>query len=260
MQKVKEITIVALMSFALGAGVFAQERDTYIRAFTTNDAAPILRVQNTGNELVTFKWTVSSNLSVIIGTVTNTTTYIGLSNTVSQTATGVKNCTNSSGDKVLNVEYYCSVGADTVTNLFKLSTNTIASGNHEWNDVGTWLCVSNLAYYTYIAPQQNPMVIESIDGNIAGTGNITIDVYKHKDSDDTQTKVWTHTIVSPVYVWASITSITNSNASDDVTPGIINLKPLISVGRGEGVVVKAARATTATGAGGVGVTARVLGK
>lgn len=258
MKNTRNITMVVLVGLLLGGYAFAQDSG-YARSFYGSNAAPVLKVQNTGVDQIKIIWgtAVSTNLSVGIGTSTQTfNTGVAAYDTVIEVAAAVAGSTNSAGEKPLKVEYWCSVGADSISNMVTTATNDIAPGNHEWVDVGRWDTTVHLAYMASIAPGGNPKVLTSIDGNIAGTGNITIDVYKHADGDDTQTKIGTFSYVSPVYVWAAITGITNLNTTDDVSPGVINLPVNIPVARSDGIVVKAARATTAT-TGGLGITAEL---
>lgn len=259
MKKYMKIMMAALTVVFLGGVCLAQDSG-YIRAYNSEDAAPILKVQNTGSEKVVITWTALSNVVVIIGNTTNTTIDTGGASydTVAELATAIAACTNSTGVKVLNVDYWCSLGTDSLTNNFAITTNTIASANHEWVTAGTWDTSTHLAFNTAIAPSDNPLVLQSIDGSVGGTGDITIDVYSHNRSDKVQTKIASWLYISPLYILDSSTAaMTNQiTRADNVMPGVFNLTPLVSVSRSQGILVRASRATTAT-TGGVGITAAI---
>jgi hypothetical protein len=253
--RISVMLMAAIICGYMASGVVAQDSG-YARGFEAYDSSPVFKVMNKGNENVTFQFNteVSTGIVVVIGGVTNTfdagtATY----DTVAELAAAIEALTNSAGLKPLTVKYWCSLGTDTISNKVLTATNTIAASKHEWTDIGVWDTSTLLAYPVAVAPGDNPKVLKSIDGNVAGTGNITLDVYSCNMADNTQAKIGTWSVVSPIYVAGSMASISNVYSSDDVTMGIINMPVNVPVGRGEAVLVRASRATTAT-TGGVGIT------
>lgn len=238
-----------ITGFVLVAGFAMAESDGF--KFYTSDDAPAIRIYNSGSELVKIKIAsggADASNEVIIGNTTNTIDGSGAAvDTVAEFAAAVAACTNSSGDEVLEVDTDCVVATTESTDGELLdeaiTVNQIWPG--AWGRIA-WDTSDVKHYRSYVPTAANGAgrggtLVESVYGNIGGTGDVTIKGYVDRN------QVFEKVITSPVYVKAldNDTNTVNNVVSIDIPVGIY-------VGASQSFVISADRASTAT-TGGAGV-------
>lgn len=241
------IMVIAMVTLFSSIG-----RGDSVRTWNGDDGAPVFRVKNTGTETVTI--TVPSGAAYVYvtnGTV-GTTITVGDAGTVASVVASIEATTNSSGDRPLTIDAMCSLAADVFSNKVVASTITIQGNNHAFVNGPKWDSSGALHFDTYYPKLSSGGVgdqktVTHIFGDVAGTGNITLVGYVDR------VEVFQKTIVSPVYVWGQISSTTNTNTADSVTPGVFDINIDIPIARDESLLVRATRATTATDSGGIGM-------
>lgn len=242
MKKIISVCLgVLVVSAALGAD--------FTRKYYSEDNSPALRIKNgyTGNITLAVTNATLGNVDVSDGTTTSNI-VVTSATTMSTLANYIAAYTNAAGKKLLTVDIECSVSSDTVSNKMMQVTSTNKPA--AWSTGLRWDTSACLFYSTYFPSgadggDGNAKVLDSVWGDITGTGNITLNIY----ADDTE--IYQKVYVSPVYVWAAITGTTNLNTADSIGPGQILEKLSIPFGGDENVLIRATRATTAT-TGGIG--------
>jgi hypothetical protein len=244
--------ISVCVSILVASAVFAADAE---RVWNSEDTAPAIRVYNGYTDNISIQCGTNAMGNVIItdGTTSSNIMNQGLL-TVAQVVTYMSAYTNASGERLLTVDYYGVLAADSTSNLFLVAAIT--------NKPGKWTTAlkvdtSQAKFHSTYLPgatlggSGTRKVLTDIYGDIGGTGNITLSAYANG------TKVYQKTIVSPVYVWAAITGVTNLNTTDDVSPGYIHEQVNIPFNGSESIMIRGARATTAT-TGGIGASIKVL--
>ena len=246
----KKVLLACLITLVASA-VFAAD---YARVWTAADSSPAIRIKNgyTGNITLAVTNATLGNVDVSDGTTASNIVVTALT-TISQMAGYIAAYTNASGQKYLTVDYNCSLAADVCSNQLLQVTTTNAPG--KWATGLKWDTSACLFYSAYLPAVEDGgtdgyKTLDSIHGDIKGTGNITLNVYADG------VKVYQKVVVSPTYVRGSEGSTTNVTTADEVGPAQILEKLAIPLGASEGVFVRAVRATTAT-TGGVGIGAVV---
>ena len=215
------------------------------------DASPAFKVYNgyTG----TLTYVVGSDTTIQTNTVTcdgNVNTYLAndaLTNgTIALLAANVAASTNAAGTKSLKVNSEPSLAAD-------VTIGTLLPGSYSAVK-GAWLTIpwdtSECKFYSlYLRSRTYGAVgayrIGKILGNPAGTGDLTLSVYK------VGVLISQKVITSPVYVNPATLLVGGTNVSTN-TLGIVAIVNLdeevgIPASGSEAIIIRAARATTATG-------------
>lgn len=240
----KKILYTALALFALG--VLSVNAQTL---FANYDASPAIRIYNgyTGSLSVVVSGSGTGFVATVDG-LANTLNGDGSDDTVAEIAALFAACTNASGTAALLVDTSVSLSTDSTDAELLSGTYTASAG--EWLEL-PWDTSAALHYDASIqkAPQFKPGtmidvserwhvpgVIKNVYGDIAGTGNVTVSIYVNG------TAKFTQVVPSPRYeLGAGGTNVAN-NA---VYLQDLNI-PQIAYGPQDAVLIRAARATTAT--------------
>lgn len=238
----KILSIIAAALFACGSS-YAQT------LFASADASPALRIYNayTGTLTVVVSGAGTQALVTADGLV-NTVDGSGNTDTIAELTTAIAACTNASGEAKLLVDSSISLSADSTDGELLDGTYTAAAGN--WLEL-PWDTSAALQYSACIqkAPQFSPGtmidvskrwhvpgVVKNVYGDITGTGNVTVSIYVNGVAK------YSRVITSPKYeLGAGGTNVANNSVS------LSDVKiPEIAYGPQDAVLVRAARATTAT--------------
>lgn len=238
--------LYGLVTVLIAMGTMANAES--VRTWYAEDSAPVFRVKNSGTEVVTLNVAATTFTLTITNGSTVTTKTVDESTTVAEIAAAVEASTNSESKKVLSVDYDCSLAADIWSNEVATGTITIGANQHNYMDGPKW-DTSACLYFTAFYPGSDKggvgdvKAVARLFGDVGGTGNITIRGY----ADGTE--IYQRTIVSPAYVFGVSG---DTNVSDEVGTGIVDLTIDLPIARSEGVMFRATRATTAT-TGGLGL-------
>ena len=246
----KLITILA-GAFLCVSGLYAADG----QVFYAEDAAPAIRIHNTGSEVVTIfinAGGASATNAITIGDASTTIDGSGNDDTVAEFAALIEACTNSAGQTPLEVDTGCAVATTESTDgelLDELATvNIIRAG--AWGSV-KWDTSDVLHFRTYIPAAsggagRSGVLVKSVYGNAGGTSNLTLKAYLNG------TKVYERDVTSPLFV-SALSDGTDTNiitAADFVVP--IEFPVGVYVGASDKFIMEAARDTTGT-TGGIGV-------
>jgi len=217
---------IPLMVFAEQAGV------TF---FNQEDEGCALSVRYIGTSANATLVCTTQTIAVADGTITNT---ISLTNTMAFTLGNLMDCTNSAGTRNFEFDYYASLSTDSLSNKLLAGVATVDLTDHKWHRVAK-IDTSFSKTYDVARDGDSAITLTGINGNIGGTGNVTVDVYVNGN------KMWEYVEDSPKYTTLDGTVFsTNALVSIDKT---LNMY----VGKGQRLHIRAARATTAT-TGGIG--------
>ena len=237
----KVTSIIA--SLIVAAGFVHADSDGQV--FYTHDAAPAIRVNNTGSEVVSIVVTGGgTNVAVTIGATLNNINGDGDTDTVAELGAAIAACTNSAGKKVLSVDTACAVATTESTDGELLDATTTIYGG-QWGHI-KW-DTSDVKHYRAYVPKASKgagrggKYIDSVYGNVGGTGDVTIKGYIDG------TEVFESYVVSPTYVKALDN---NTNTVNNIV--VIDIPVGVYVGQDQAFVLSADRATTGT-TGGVGI-------
>jgi hypothetical protein len=202
------------------------------------DAGIALRVKNSFTGDLSIVVATNGEHIVITCDGNATTLTAGTSyDTISELAAGIAACTNTSGDASLTVNAEPSLAADSTDEELLDGTYTAVSG--KWLNL-LW-DTSAAKHYSVYLPSRTYQTgvgayrLSRVVGEPTGTGNVTLSIYKGG------TLINRKVITSPVYVIDSTT--TNATADNTVN---VDWDVGIPFGGDEAVIVRAARATTAT--------------
>ena len=242
----KKILYTALALFALGSMSVKSQT-----LFAGADASPALRVYNGSAGSLSVVITTNGagdNLTVTVDSNANTIDGSGTIDTIAELGAAIAADTNAGGEKLQLVDTSVSLSTDSTDGELLDGTYTAASG--EWLMI-PWDTSAALHYSASIqkAPQFKPGtmidvskrwhvpgVVKNVYGDVAGTGNVTVSIYVNG------TAKFSQVIPSPSYeLGAGGTNVAN-NA---VYLQDLNI-PEIAYGPQDSVLVRAARATTAT--------------
>ena len=159
--------------------------------------------------------------------------------TIAELAAGIAACTNAAGTASLTVNAEPSLAADSTDDELLDGTYTAKSG--QWLDL-LWDTSAALHYDVYLPSRTyqtgvGAYRLSKVVGDPTGTGNVTLSIYKGG------TLVNRQVITSPLYVPGS-GGTTNSYTADDTVN--VDWDVGIPFAGDEAVIVRAARATTAT--------------
>jgi hypothetical protein len=223
-----------------------------IAVWDSEDTAAIIRIKNGFNETVkVYMHAKEGPNAIYVGSTSNALSLSGGTyDTVTEVAAAFRAATNSAGRKLIEVDTDCSLLADNFTNsVITGVTNVINPG--DWGTAMKWDTSACRFFQTYI-PNSTTVGgvgkrsdIKRITGAIGGSGNITLNIYQNG------TKVWQKTIVSPVYVLASMATNIFETTADNVGTGNIDIPLDFPMPRDKNTLIRAARAATAT-TGGIG--------
>lgn len=260
----KKIIIASIAVMALAAGVsFAEDINPAVIKGYAADKSPAIRVKNGFSEVVKIEWAAGDSATnrVLVGSTVNTLACDGTNaDQISEAAALFAAVTNAAGQKLLTVDVDCSLNADNTSNTLANAANQVVLQPGEWGNAVLWDTSACLFYSTYIPNTkssgggQTPLSLKDIFGNITGTGNITVNIYED------QTKVFEDVIVSPVYVWGAISSITNTTAADAVSSAQLLSRYQginLPISANKDVLIRATRATSAT-TGFIGTTVQAV--
>lgn len=241
----KKILYTALALFALGS-MSANAQTLFAGA----DASPALRVYNGyAGSLSIVVSGAGTGLVVTADSNVNTLNGDGSDDTVAELAALIAAVTNASNEKLLLVDTSVSLSTDSTDG--ELLSGTYTAGTGEWLEI-PWDTSAALHYSASIqkAPQFKPGtmidvsqrwhvpgVIKNVYGDVAGTGNVTVSIYVNG------TAKFQQVVTSPRYE-------TPANGTNNVAEASVYLQdlsiPQIAYGPQDAVIVRAARATTAT--------------
>jgi len=257
MNKIRKYAVTALL-LAFAAIGFAQQdgMQDYV-VFQVEDTSPAIRVRNgDADEKLTVTWIAgdSAAVGVVIGSTSNNLDLSGTDDTVAEVAALFDDCTNSAGKKVLDVDYNCSLGADS-TDDETLDSVTSTARPGKWATVAKWDTSTAKFYSCYIPGGnvangatkggfQGRRIIRKIFGNIGGTGDITVNIYEDG------TEVFEQFIECPRYIW-SAAGTTETWAADEASPAqLASFDPFKAINfpceAGKDYMIRATRATTGT--------------
>lgn len=230
------ILMVALIA-ALCGWVFAGD----VVIFQTEDTSPAIRARNNGDETVSIVTSGGGMTNyVVIGSVTNSIidTGTGTNDTIALVAASLAACTNSSGEKVLTVDQYCSLAADSTDAELLAGTQTIAA--RSWGTAFVW-DTTGPDFFSCYKPSFNrggaggECVLEKVYGHMVGAGDITVGIYL----DRTKKAEWV--IDTPVYMISTTNGIYAATSGDTID------KPFaLTVPEGQSLMIRAKRASAAT--------------
>ena len=181
---------------------------------------------------------------VVINSNTNTIDGSGSIDTIAEFAAAIAACTNAAGSKPLTVDSACALAADSTDGELLDGTYTAAAG--KWLEL-LWDTSAHLSYDLYLPGGQygsGSYKISKITGCPVGTGNVTLGIYQGG------TLIAQQIYTSPVYVNPATLLVGGTNVSTN-TMGVVDVVnvdwavDMRNLG-GEAVIVRAARATTAT--------------
>jgi len=253
----KMISLVAASLLILavsGASAFADGWTFASEDDADTAAAAAFRIKYNGSETATVQFIGTTNIQFINGTKTDN---ISLETTqaVDYVVIQANAITNSSGQAQFTVQPWASLTTDDVgSNLIAVAATTLKK--NRWYYLGTWDTslvkrygvVASFCASKANADLGNPAILQKIAGNIGGTGDVTLRVYK-----GTSDKIWEKLITSPVYVRGLYETTVQTN-------GVVNTVTLdedvmLPIGHsGVKYYIRAARATTGT-TGGLGILA-----
>lgn len=251
MKKTAISVAVAVMALAVGISFAEDINPAVIKGFA-HDSSPAIRIKNGFNEVVKVEWAAGDSATnrVLVGSTVNTLACDGTkADQISEAAALFAAVTNSSGQKLLTVDYDCSLAADITSNTLANAANAVTIQPGDWANAVLWDTSACLFYSTYVPNTkesgggQTRLNLKDIFGNIGGTGNITLNVYEDGS------KVFEDVTVTPIYVAGAMASITNTFASDEVTMAQLLKKYQninLPVSANKDVMIRASRATTAT--------------
>lgn len=240
----KKIAYLAIALFALG--VLSTPAQTL---FASADASPALRIYNayTGSLSVVVSGAGTQALVTVDGLV-NTVDGSGNDDTIAEVTVLLAGVTNKSGEAKLLVDPSVSLGTDSTDGELLNGTYTAASG--AWLSI-PWDTSAALHYDASIqkAPQFSPGtmidvskrwsipgLVKNVNGDITGTGDVTVSIYVNGVAKFQQV------VTSPKYVLGA----GGTNVADNaVYLQDLNI-PDVAYGSQDAVLVRAARATTAT--------------
>jgi len=209
------------------------------------DGGPAMRVYNGFDETLTIsiyaagasatnEVTCDGNVQNIDGSGTDV-------DTITEFAAAISACTNATGNASLVVDKDCALDTDSTDGELLDGTYTAVSG--AWLEI-PWDTSEALIYSVYQpgsiiidgvnkgAPGSSPYRITQVNGNPAGTGAVTLNIYVE------QTKVWESVLnVERYCTGTNSVSLTTVNLPKDMN---------VRVGAEQGAFVRATRATTAT--------------
>jgi len=173
---------------------------------------------------------------VVINSNTNTIDGSGSIDTIVEFAAAIAACTNAAGSKPLTVDSACALAADSTDGELLDGTYTAAAG--KWLEL-LWDTSASLSYDLYLPGGQygsGSYKISKITGCPVGTGDVTLGIYQGG------TLIAQQIYTSPIWKYSDAT-MTNGAADD-----VVNIDWAIDMRNlgGEAVIVRAARATTAT--------------
>lgn len=204
------------------------------------DAGIALRVKNSFTGDLSIVVATNGEHIVITCDGNATTLTAGTSyDTISELAAGIAACTNTSGEASLTVNAEPSLAADSTDEELLDGTYTAVSG--KWLNL-LW-DTSAAKHYSVYLPSRTYQTgvgayrVSRVVGEPTGTGDVTLSIYK------AGTLVNRQVITSPIYV-PGTGGATNSYTADNTVN--VDWDVGIPFGGDEAVIVRAARATTAT--------------
>lgn len=243
MTNIKNI-ILAVALFAIAACTPAIA-DNY---FETADSSPAFRVWNGGTGVVVVAITTNgagADMSVTTDGLATTIDGSGNTDTIAELGAAVAACTNRDGTFTLTVDTSTSLAADSTDG--ELLDGVYTGAANAWLEI-PW-DTSAALHYSVSRPQAPLFArgtvidragvavggkVSRVYGEPTGTGNVTLSIYVAGSLK------YQKTYVSPQYVLgAGNTNVADAVVSLDVEPGI-------PYGPQDAVIVRAARATTAT--------------
>jgi len=228
-----KIGIALLSMIVLASVASAEQRGLY--KFAEADKTPAMRIKYNGSAS-TATFTNSTTAFVVVDD-TVTSTESRSAGTYANLASTVLAATNSAGKKNFEIEYVGAIAADVYSNNVIAATATVDLTDGKWHNIGLMDTSAIIAYPVGVPGSDvGNFYVDSIYGNLTGTGDITLDVYIDG------AKVWENYIVSPTY--------SSSDGSIYLTNNIVSvnieLPSGIMASSGKPVAVRATRATTAT--------------
>lgn len=209
------------------------------------DAAIAMRVYNGSDETLSITIATggaSAANYVVIGTCTNTIDGSGTTDTIAELGDAIIACTNSSGDAELTTDEACSLSGDSTDGELLDGTYTAASG--EWLEL-LWDTSAALHYDVYLPGRTqrrgaSPYTLKRVQGLPGGTGNVTLSVYENG------TLIASKVITSPIYLASDVMNMTGTVTNVTVNDVTVDWELDMPFSAQYPVIVRAARATTAT--------------
>lgn len=185
MKCMKNLLIVALLM-----AVTCSFGGDWFRVYKVEDTSPALRVKNLSTEdlRIDVKNEGTGVLYVVIDDHTNSINGMRAAcDTIGEMAALVRACTNTSGEKLVEVDSYCAlltdptIGANNQGGLLLNVTNTIRPG--KWSDDTFMFDTSTNKIWGAYSPSfgrgglAGGKTLRRVFGNCVGTGDITLNVY-----------------------------------------------------------------------------------
>jgi len=243
MKKTRIIAGIVLVLGMFGSMVRAEQEG--ITFFNEYDEASAIRLRYIGAATATVSNAPNTITLTDDGTI-NTITLTAAT-TMSSVLASIMDATNSASARNFIPEYFCTLSTDTMSNKFVQATVFTDVSDGKWASV---LKVDTSEALTYDVARVGSGLsggirssaacwLKGINGNITGTGDVTLNVYVDDD------KMWEKVYQSPVYGTSDGTVFT--------TNAIVSVNEDLNmyIGGGRRVLVRATRATTAT-TGGIG--------
>lgn len=238
----KKFSIIAVVLGLLGFNALAGTVH-----YEGADSSAAFRIWNgyTGSVVVVITTNgAGNNMSVTVDGLANTVDGSGSTDTIAELGAAIAAVTNTDGEAKLTVDTSVSLSTDSTDG--ELLDGTYTGAANAWLEI-PW-DTSACLFYQVAFPQSPifdvngadqgrvpvPFTISKVQGFPTGTGNVTLSIYV--DGSAQYSRVYT----SPVYqLGAGGTNVADASVVIDIAPGI-------PVGSQKSVIVRAARATTAT--------------
>ena len=243
MKKLTLIIMGLVVCFMAGNLIAAEAEDV---VYKQEDKSIALRVKNTFDEKVRIVIDAGDGAGnyVVVGSISNNIDWAGLTpEDISGCSTSLAAVVNSETNTGLVIDTECSLDADSTDDeLLDAQDITIQPG--DWGNI-LWDTGTHLSFDVYIPGSKvggtaGPKTIKGIYGNLGGTGNITVNIYKD------QVEKYERVIVSPVYLLSAGSPLTNTAAADVIGPAQIDIEMDFPVKNSENCLIRAARASSAT--------------
>ena len=248
--KTFRLIAVAVIGFALWAGLAAQAQESYTWKQYDTESPFLIKYSGTGAATVTVVTAGNTTISD-----DGNETSIDTTNTIADVMALINAVTNAAGVKNFSTKLWGGLAADTCTLKMLTAAATVLTKN-EWSNVMKWDVsvglTADVVVSQLIGDQvKTPRLLTGIYGDPIGTGNVTARVYNGGSL------VWQKTFTSPTYVWPAtlLTGGTNINTNTLAADAVVHVNEPVNIRLSADKVafVRLTRATTCTTTlGGVG--------
>jgi len=239
------VTIITLL-VVMACGVFAESVWN-----DADEASPLLVRYKDADKVGTI--TVAASTVTITDDSNANALSFGASSTLADLYAAITSATNASGAKNFEAAYFAGISGDACLTNY-LVTAAATTITKEWNRVLLW-DTSNCLHYDVVAGTPGPNTpisgysINEIYGSPTGTGDVTIEVYEVKQSDQDGNRLFLKVVTSPVYVYGVGYA---TNVADNIANPLIVLGEGVYIGNDAYGFVRMTRTAATTGGVGFG--------